>query len=189
MDQIDKVISRWNDCSESYANENESGTIQTAMTLYSLVGADKAKRMVDAGCGPGLSSQALVSTLMRSGGALYCVDIAEKMIEKFDCRFRNNDFIKNPDNCYRKLDYSAVRTREKMDVVEENSKTALNGKKVFSMISDVEQLPFPDNTFDAYTANLVLQFTPNFLNMLCESFRVLKNGGKAAFSIYGQMEN
>jgi SAM-dependent methyltransferase len=126
---------------------------------------------------------------MKPGSTLYCVDIAEKMISKFDSRFRNNDFIKNSDNYYRKLDYSAVRTREKMDTVEENSKIGANGRKVYSMVSDVEQLPFPNNTFDAYTANLVLQFTPNFLNMLCESFRVLQNGGKAAFSIYGQQEN
>ena len=189
MDLIDKVINRWNDCSQAYADEAESGSLQSAMTLYNLVNATKAKRIIDAGCGPGLSSQALVSTLMKTNTTLYCLDIAEKMVDMCDCRFRSNDFSKNPDNCYRRLDYSDVRTTEKLDQVESNSKVGPTGRRVYSMVADVEQMPFPASTFDAYTANMVLQFTPNYLNMLCEAYRILKSGGKAAFSVWGREEN
>lgn len=189
MDCIQKVISQWNDYSRVYADETESGTLQSAITLYNLVGCTKAERIIDAGCGPGLSSQALVSTLMKNGASLYWVDVAERMLDVLQGRFSWNDFGKNPDNSLKKLKLSDVRTKEHIEALEASVNLGPNGRSVYALVSDIEQLPFPDNTFDAYTANLVLQITPNYINTLVESHRTLKPGGKAAFSVWGREEN
>jgi len=204
MDLIDKVISKWNDCSEAYAQETENVTLQSAINLYNLVNTNKAKRIIDAGWGPGLSSQVLMTSLTKSGSTLYWVDIAEKMIDLLESKFNHDGWIaegglgesKNAEvlkcknvTSYKRLETTSVRTMKNLESVENDLKVGSNGKKVFSMVADVEQLPFPDNSFDAYTANLVLQFTPNYLNALCESYRLLWEGGKASFSIWGREEN
>lgn len=111
------------------------------------------------------------------------------MLDVFDRRFRSSDFLKNTNNSYRKLDPQDVRSKDRLEQIEENTKIGVAGKRVFSLASHIEQLPFADSTFDAYIANLVLQFTPNYLNMLCEAYRTLKDGCNAAFSIYGREEN
>ncbi|KAL4479122.1 hypothetical protein ABPG72_008952 [Tetrahymena utriculariae] len=51
-----------------------------------------------------------------------------------------------------------------------------------------EELPFEDNTFDCYIANLCLQITTDPAKMLKESHRVLQKGGVAGFSVWGEKE-
>lgn len=50
-------------------------------------------------------------------------------------------------------------------------------------------LPFPDQWFDAYVANLVLQLISDPDAQLREAFRVLKPGSRACFGIWGTKEN
>ena len=126
---------------------------------------------------------------MKRGSTLYCVDIAEKMLDVFDLRFKTNDFSRNPDNYHKRIETSSLRTKENIESIEEAANVGPTGRRVFSLVSDIEQLPFPDQTFDAYTANLVLQFTPNYINMLVEAYRTLKSNAKAAFSVWGREEN
>lgn len=212
MDQIDKVITKWNDCSKTYADETESVTLQSAMNLYNLVNVSKAKRIIDAGCGPGLSSQVLMNTLMKSGSTLYWVDIAEKMIDLLEEKFKHEGWINEShtidedssdmesDDCYsqiqcqnvtsyQRIHLNSERKIDHLEYYENNLKVGSNGKRVFSMVSDIEQLPFPDSSFDAYVSNLVIQFTPNYISALFEAQRVLWKGGKAAFSVWGREEN
>lgn len=70
-----------------------------------------------------------------------------------------------------------------------------NVQKVKSRYSDAvdvkrgnaESLPYKSNTFDAYIANGLLEIVDNPEWVVSEALRVLKPGGKAAFSIYGRM--
>ena len=52
---------------------------------------------------------------------------------------------------------------------------------------NAEDLQVPPNSFDAYVANGLLELADNPEWIISEAFRVLKPGGKAAFSLYGRM--
>lgn len=57
---------------------------------------------------------------------------------------------------------------------------------IFGCQADNESLPFKDNTFDSYLANLSLMWVDNHRNQLAEAFRVTKSGGRLAFSVLGR---
>ena len=112
------------------------------------------------------------------------------MLETLELRFQINDFGKNPDNYFKRITLTDVESPEKINQLEEESKISESeGKAVFALESDVEKLPFPELCFDSFCANLSLQITPNHIQMLKEAYRVLKNNGKAAFSVWGSEED
>lgn len=51
--------------------------------------------------------------------------------------------------------------------------------------ADAEQLEFADASFDCYVGCLCLMITPDAPKMLSECYRVLKPGGRAALSVWG----
>jgi SAM-dependent methyltransferase len=52
--------------------------------------------------------------------------------------------------------------------------------------ADAEQLPFPDQTFDAVTCAYALMFCPDMDRAVAEVHRVLKPGGRAAFVVWDE---
>ena len=50
-------------------------------------------------------------------------------------------------------------------------------------------LPFEDQSFGAYIANLSLMIVPNKQKQISEAYRVLKPGSAACFAIWGREEN
>lgn len=52
--------------------------------------------------------------------------------------------------------------------------------------ADNENLPFPDNSFDRFIANLSLQIVPSPDKMLSEAYRVLSPQGIAGFTVWGK---
>lgn len=87
LKMLEKVIEKWNNYSEVYAKEAEPGTFQSGMILQNLASCGKADRVLDAGCGPGLVSHTLASSIMKPGAVLYSVDVAEKMLDVMEKRF------------------------------------------------------------------------------------------------------
>ena len=63
--------------------------------------------------------------------------------------------------------------------------TPLNTTVAIGSNEDLRSLA-EDESFDVYLACLSLQIVPEPIKMLNEAFRVLKKGGKAAMSIWGQ---
>ena len=53
------------------------------------------------------------------------------------------------------------------------------------LIADNLALPFENEGFDRYVANLSLHVVPDADKMLAEAFRVLKSGGLAGFTVWG----
>ena len=56
-------------------------------------------------------------------------------------------------------------------------------------VADVEQLPFPDNSFDTVLSSFVFCTVPNPERGMREIFRVLKPGGKAVFLEHTKSES
>ncbi|CAG9331605.1 unnamed protein product [Blepharisma stoltei] len=52
-----------------------------------------------------------------------------------------------------------------------------------------DALPYEDNFFDRYIANLSLMLVPDANTMLREAYRILALGGIAVFSVWGRREN
>ena len=57
-----------------------------------------------------------------------------------------------------------------------------------TIISDVSDLPFEDNTFDAISCRFGFMFFPGMLQAAKEMVRVLKPGGRIATSVWGAPE-
>jgi len=189
MESIEDVVEKWNLYSTAYATETEPSTVQSAVSLYNITSWHKVDRILDAGCGPGLGIQSLVSTLMKKNAKVYWIDIAEKMLEIFEQRFTTNDYGKNGDNVFKTIKEEDIKSIEDIELLESQSGIKNDGKGVFLMLSNTEKLAFPDDWFDAYTSNLCLQITPNHMSMLKECYRVLKPDSKAAFTVWGREEN
>ena len=122
MDWIDSVKSRWSTMSKQYADESEKDYLPLSLMVYSLASWKSSDRVLDAGCGPGLTSQTLVSCFMKPQSVLYWVDVAEKMLETLELRFQINDFGKNPDNYFKRITLTDVESPEKINQLEEESK-------------------------------------------------------------------
>lgn len=69
-------------------------------------------------------------------------------------------------------------------------RAALRGiNNIETMVCDVCQLPFPDNTFDAISCRFGFMFFPDMLLAAKEMVRVLKPGGRIATSVWNGPEN
>jgi ubiquinone/menaquinone biosynthesis C-methylase UbiE len=70
-----------------------------------------------------------------------------------------------------------------LEVAQENAKK--RGIKNFeTIVSDVSELPFADNTFDAISCRFGFMFFPNMELAIKEMTRVLKPGGKIATAVW-----
>lgn len=76
------------------------------------------------------------------------------------------------------------------DLESEISKHQVSDQErfVFGCQANNEYLPFEDETFDCYLANLSLMLVDNYKNQLTEALRVTKKGAKLAFSVWGRRE-
>jgi ubiquinone/menaquinone biosynthesis C-methylase UbiE len=54
--------------------------------------------------------------------------------------------------------------------------------------ADASELPFEDNTFDAVVCQFGVMFFPDKERALCETYRVLKSGGRFLFSVWDRIE-
>jgi ubiquinone/menaquinone biosynthesis C-methylase UbiE len=55
-------------------------------------------------------------------------------------------------------------------------------------VANVEELPFPDESFDVVTCRFGIMFFPDQLKAFRECLRVLKRGGRVAFVVWGRRE-
>ena len=67
-------------------------------TLIGLLRLNTRSKILEAGCGPGLTTKLLTND-MSSNSIAYCVDLSPKMLEKAKENFLNNDdFNSNQNN-------------------------------------------------------------------------------------------
>ena len=53
-------------------------------------------------------------------------------------------------------------------------------------LTNLESLDLPDDYFDAYFSNSVINFTKNPTKVMSEAYRTLAKGGRAGFSLLGR---
>jgi len=68
-------------------------------------------------------------------------------------------------------------TEEMIEKAKENARKHKIGNVEF-VLGDIEELPFPENRFDAIISNCVINLAPDKLKVFKEAYRVLKKGGK-----------
>ncbi len=70
-----------------------------------------------------------------------------------------------------------------LDAAEKNAKRLGLTNMTFQVV-DMEQIPFEDGRFDRVTSRFGIMFPPDTLKALSEIRRVLKPGGRAAFTVW-----
>jgi len=88
-------------------------------------------------------------------------------------------------NLQNTLDYHAIDLSSEM---VQMAQSRMHGQNVSIRVADSEHLPFEDASFDRVYSNLVLQLVADPEQMLREVRRVLKPGGRAAFSVWNREE-
>lgn len=86
---------------------------------------------------------------------------------------------------------SVIATDLVAEMVESGRQRARRAKlrNIEWAVADMEHLPFADRAFDAVLSRLGIMYCPSVESALCESHRVLRPGGRAAFLVCGPMEN
>ncbi|CDW71332.1 ubiquinone menaquinone biosynthesis methyltransferase [Stylonychia lemnae] len=166
---------------------------QPFMTLSTQTNAFKCKRILEVACGGGYQSLMLAKTMLQKGGALVIGDISSKMMElvqsKFDDKELSSGYTDVAGNKYHITTEPLLPLGDHtFDIEEEIKKHTENesDRIVFGSQANNESLPFKDESFDCYIANLSLQLVDNHLNQLKEALRVCKSGSKFGFSVWGR---
>jgi ubiquinone/menaquinone biosynthesis C-methylase UbiE len=63
-----------------------------------------------------------------------------------------------------------------------------NGENITWQQADASALPFPDCSFDAAVCQFGVMFVPDKAGAMCESYRVLRNGGVFLFNVWDSFE-
>ena len=74
-------------------------------------------------------------------------------------------------------------------MVEEGKKNYTYKDKIEWIVAPAENLPFKENTFDAYLVSFGVRNFSNIKESLCEAYRVLKPGGKFYCLEFSKAEN
>lgn len=175
----------WNILADMYEDHAENVTLQSSMTLYSITKVKNAKKVCEVGVASGLASRMYIAELMPKGAAYFASDISDKMIQVFRQRFETSDFSQNPKLKVKYLESSDMYDCDKL--VEEMGEDI--ERKIFVAEANNENLPYPDNYFDCYIANLSLMIVNDHRNQISEAYRVLQQGGIAGFTVWGRKEN
>ena len=154
---------RWDQMSDWYANAVERFSGQSLVTCLEMTDVRSQDRVLEVACGPGLHSETIAKGYLKKGGSLLVsCDFSKEMVTKTKERFANSEFITIPgckaiiDN---ETDYVVAKKGHKMNVDEQVG--SIENRAVFGCIADNMNLPFPDQYFGAYVANLSLMIVPN----------------------------
>ena len=132
------------------------------------------------GCGTGLLSRAYAALHSSSSPFVYySTDFADKMIKISFEKFKSTPEIKKT------LRYKdSISPESKIDILEEN-KTEPGESKVHFMECNFLEMPFVDESFDAYLSNMCMDNSPERIKLFTEAYRLLKPGGIAGFVGHG----
>jgi ubiquinone/menaquinone biosynthesis C-methylase UbiE len=186
MKEIESKMEKfWDVYSSRYLDSVSLPTSTLMSNMVALGRVHKRHTILDAGCGPGFSTQILSLHIPNYNSTVYAFDFSNEMVKLCKSVYsENTDFNSNQDNHW---ELSEIDPNSKINVekdTEEIRKSKI-GKVVKFFQGSVSQLPFEDEQFDCYISNLVLNLCTEPGKAVKECFRVLKSGGVAVISIWG----
>ncbi len=157
-------------------------------TLMTLARVYEKYNILDVGCGPGYATRLLTTDVSNLGSTIYALDFSPEMIKLAQKVFSEYDDF----NCNQK-NYWDCREQPILDQIniEKDTKEIRkekNGKVVRFLQGIAESLPFEDSQFDVYISNFCLMLCLDADQAIKESYRVLKENGVAALTIWGKLE-
>lgn len=171
--KVDPLQQKWDAFSPLYADWMQQWSLPLAAQLFTMLaltqpattscGAvqlaaehDSApKTLLDVGCGPGLGTKHALSHLPSEWG-IAGVDLSPAMVQ-----------------------------RAQALLVGDGQAAAPEAARVQLHAASAQQLPFADNSMHAAMSNLCLMLVPQPTLALAELRRVLRPGGRLAFSVWG----
>jgi len=168
----EELRNRWNTSASAF-QQIEKTTVNIARTLFTFLkihevsttsSANNPKKKLDVievGCGGGTASHNLLSSLRpdTTRFTLTLVDLASSMLEIAKNRLLSDNTLTTFLPCIRFIEANA------------------------------EKLPFEDKSFDRLYSNYCIHLVENPDKALSEARRVLREGGVAAWSVWGRKEN
>ena len=198
-DRTPAIKAFWNKFSESYEGTQERPSMQAATVLYNFClprkapGSFKSRsptKILEVGVGPGKASRMYISAFLEPGSLYFNADIAQGMIELYTKRFEESDLAFSP-----RIKLDNLEIIDKVDIddlIRKGSENKIGEqvtKRIFTLVTNSEMLPFEDSCLDCYIANLSVQIVNDHKKMISEAYRVLEEGGVAGISSWGRREN
>ena len=196
------LAARWDGMVSWYEGCIELSSTQGTVTCAVMTDVPAAKRTLEVGCGPGKHSLLLAqSYLSPDKGVLVSCDISEGMVKRVAENYADEerqDYSKIPGNKHlvntttnfcEFTDDTCSKLKHHCDLDTIIKDQGDFRKFVYGCRANNELLPFADGSFDSYIANLSLQIVDNPKNMIRECYRVLRSGGRACHTVWGQPKN
>ena len=177
-----EIKTYWEDFGSIYSQIFEYSTQPILYSLIVNLKIYEAKKIYEESCGGG-KSLPLVCSLKSKDSEYLVSDISESLLSLASKRMEHieNNFLGN----LQFWDKSCFEPTEKKTWIEHFPKSNVS----FKLINNENLIGLENNNFDIVFSNLSLQLVENPENMLKEAFRVLRNGGKAGFTVWGRKEN
>jgi ubiquinone/menaquinone biosynthesis C-methylase UbiE len=158
---LSDILHYWNSFANIYHKHLEHVTKQSAHTLSTILLNNlhhKSPSILEVACGPGSNAIHVAQTLADTHKS---------------AKFTVTDYSEN----------MIEITKQRLLALGSTPAVDLSVQR-----EDVQNLSFSDESFDRYLANLSLHIVPDPLQMLKESYRVLKADGISGFSVWGRRE-
>lgn len=184
--KIQGVGKEWDDFSGFYCQHIEPMGLSTGIQLAEVINARNAKNgIVEISCGSGLLTR-FIALNKEPECPFYSFDVSPEMVRRTIALFSINQA--REDHKRASLDKERLGRGPRAMLDSQEAFKEFQATKTTIAVGNGEQLPLKDEEVGAVIGNLVLHFTPNPEQMLKESFRVLKPGGKMAFSVWSSSE-
>jgi len=131
---------------------------------------NEADRVLEIACGPGKHSLVLATNFLKKDGVLVSCDFSKEMIKKLTKNYveEENDYMlvkgnkfAETERDFTELDESKTKLKYTCDLDSIIEQQKPFRKLVFGCQANNEIMPFPDQYFGAYIANLSLMLVDN----------------------------
>lgn len=159
---IEDLQQKWDTFAPIYSAHLERVTLQSARSLFHNLRLRSACKILEVSCGPGSAAFEILTHPTLVDPAMDGFEYIATDLSQEMLKF----------------------AREKLEAL-----IPMYPGSIQVLQANAEDLKFPDASFDRYFSNLCLQLVPNPEKMIKESYRVIRPGALAGFSVWGKKEN
>lgn len=199
LEQNKAIQGFWDNTSDWYMKNIELYSYQSWVYCAALSNLKDKDRVLEVACGPGKHSTTLAMHFLKRGGVLVSCDFSKNMIDKLQARYQSDDndytlvkdnkFVAEADRDFTEFsDDTCTKLKHQCDLEAIVKSQEPFRKLVYGCLANNELLPFGDESFGAYIANLSVHIVANPLNQVKEAYRVLKMNSIAVFTVWGARE-